>query len=263
MEEKKQLSKIIAVSQNVLDECIRHKILNILFLFAIALIAGTLIVQELSPGAENRTLLDAGYANIELFGFLTVLLSIFIFTYEEFEMRNIWLTLTKPVSRTSYIAGKFLGISLTLFLSISLMFILLLVLSLIAGISLTFNYLWVVFGIFLSLLITISFTVLFTNIASNLNTGIILSIFFYILGHLTENLKPLFSKETISMPVKFILKIVYYLSPNLELFNLKDKIYLTEGNFDLIYIIKISVYAITYILICLIISSLVFEKKEL
>lgn len=263
MKEKNKINKILAVSQNVLDECIRHKILNLLFLFAIALIGGALIIQELSPGSENRTLINAGYACMQIFGFLTVILSIFIFSFEEFEMKNIWLTLTKPISRTSYIIGKFLGVSFTLLLSISLMFILLLSISLVLAIHLNFNYLIATISIFLSLLVTIAFTILFTTISSNLITGIMFSVFIYLLGHLTEHLNALINNEAAAPFMKFILTIIYYLTPNLELFNLKDKIYLVEGTFDLFYLVKILAYSIIYISICLIISSSVFEKKEL
>lgn len=178
-------------------------------------------------------------------------------------MRTIWLTLTKPISRTSYMSGKFLGLSFTLLLSVSLMFILLLFVSLIAGISLTFNYLIIITGIFLSLLVTIAFTLLFTTISTNLVTGIVFSIFVYLLGHLTEHLKLLINKDTASPLVKSILTVVYYLTPNLELFNLKDKIYLMDGNFDLFYLAKILIYAVIYIIICLLVSSSIFEKKEL
>ena len=259
--EKNKFRKILAVTQNILNECIRHKILNILFIFAVAMIGSNLIIQELSPGAEKRTLIDAGYANIELFGFLTVIFSIFIITFEEFEMRDIWITLTKPVSRTTYLAGKFLGISAVLFLNIVIMFILILFLSLLNGVALNFNYLFIITAIFLGLLITISFTILFSVISSNLVTGITFSFFLFIIGHLTENLKALIDKETTGQVLKVFLSLIYYLVPNLSLFNLKDKVYMVDGTFSFIYILEILVYCLFYSVICLVISSVVFNKK--
>jgi ABC-type transport system involved in multi-copper enzyme maturation permease subunit len=261
--EKKQFKKTLAVAQNVLNECIRHKILNILFIFAIAIIGGNFIIKELSPGAEHRTLIDAGYVNIEIFGFLALLFSIFIITYEEFEMRNIWITLTKPISRTTYFLGKFLGICLILFLNISIMFFLLMLLALLNGINLNINYLLIIASIFLELVVAIAFTLLFTVISSNLITGMIFSFFLFLIGHLTEHLKILINKEGTTPILKIILYIIYYLMPNLSLFNLKDKVYSIEGLFPFDYILKILIYASLYSVICLIISSLVFKKKEI
>ncbi|MFH1823862.1 MAG: ABC transporter permease [Candidatus Firestonebacteria bacterium] len=260
--EKNQFKKILAVAQNVLNECLRHKILNILFIFALAIIGGNLIIQELSPGAEHKTLIDAGYVTIQIFGFLTVIFSIFIITFEEFEMRNIWMTLTKPISKTTYLTGKFLGISLTLFLNISIMSLIFMFLALLNGVNLNFNYLLIIASIFLELLITIAFTLLFSVLSSNLITTMIFSFFVFLIGHLTEHLKILINKETTAPITKVILYIIYYLTPNLSLFNLKDKVYSIEGIFPLDYILKILIYGISYIVICLIISSFVFEKKE-
>lgn len=261
--ERQTFKKILAVSQNILNECIRHKILNILFVFTIALIGSSLVIQELSPGAEKRTFIDTGYASIEIFGFLTVMFGLFIITFEEFEMKEIWLTLTKPISRTSYILGKFLGISFTLLLNISIMFILLLLLSLINGIALNLNYLIVIVCIFLSLLITIAFTLLLSVVATNLTTGIVFSTFIFIIGHLTQHLQAVINKDTTPPLLKIILLVIYYSTPNLTLFNLKDNIHMIETYFPLTYILKIFIYAIIYITTCLMISSLSFSKKEL
>jgi len=261
--ERKALNKVLAVAQNVLNECIRHKILNVLFIFAAAIIGGSFIIKELAPGAEKRALVDIGYASIELFGFLTLIISIFLTSFEEFEMRNIWITLTKPLSRTAYLIGKFLGISFALLLNISLMFILLMGLSLLNGVALDLNYLLVIVGVSLSLLVTIAFTLLFSLVSTNLPTGITFASLFFFIGHLSTHLNTLAEKSNTLPALKIVLKVIYYLLPNLSVFNLKDKVYFVDGTFNLLYIFTTTGYAVAYIVVCLIISNIAFSKKEM
>ncbi|OGF49082.1 MAG: hypothetical protein A2231_04580, partial [Candidatus Firestonebacteria bacterium RIFOXYA2_FULL_40_8] len=261
--EKNKLRKILAVAQNVLKECIRHKVLNILFIFAIALIGGSLLIEELSPGAQGRTLINVGYANMELFGFLTIMLSIFIMTFEEVEMRNLWLSLTKPISRSSYLTGKFLGITFVLILTLAVMSVIITGISFTSKVNLNLNYLFIVYAMALGLILTIALTLAFISIATNLTTGLIFASFVFLIGHLTEHLKGVIENPMTSIPAKAVLAVVYYLAPNFSLFNLKDKLYLVNGGFDLSYILQITLYAAIYTFLALYIGIKAFEKKEL
>ena len=261
--EKNKFGKILAVAQNVLNECIRHKVLNILFVFALALIGGSLLIEELSPGAQGRTLINVGYANMEIFGFLTLMLSIFIMTFEEVEMRNLWLSLTKPISRSSYLLGKFLGITFVLLLTIAVMSIIIMGIAFFGRISLNLNYILIVYSMTLGLILTIAFTLAFISIATNLTTGLIFSSFVFLIGHLTEHLKAIIENPLTSEAAKAALFIVYYITPNFSLFNLKDKVYMVDGRFDLSYILLITLYAAVYTFISLLIGTRAFKKKEL
>ena len=254
---------MLSVAQNVLNECIRHKILNILFIFALALIGGALLIEELSPGAQGRTLVNVGYANMEIFGFLTLMLSLFIITFEEIEMRNVWLTLTKPISRSTFFTGKFLGITFVTLLTMAVMFLLIMGLSLISKVSLNLNYLVVVYAMSLGLIVTIAFTLAFITIATNLPTGLIFSSLLFLIGHLTEHLKGIIDNPETSIPAKIALTLVYYVVPNFSLFNLKDKVYMLEGGFDPSYLLIITLYAFVFTFIFLFIGIKAFEKKEL
>jgi len=261
--EKNKFGKILAVAQNVLNECIRHKVLNILFVFALALIGGSMLIEELSPGAQGRTLLNVGYANMELFGFFTIMLSLFIMTFEEVEMRNLWLSLTKPISRSGYMIGKFLGIVFVLLLTLLVMGVIITGISLLNKINLNFNYILIVFSLSLGLILTIALTLAFISIATNLTTGLIFSSFVFLIGHLTEHLKGVIENPKTPDAAKAALSFIYYLTPNYSLFNLKDKVYMVDGSFDGFYILQITIYAAIYTFVALYIAIKAFEKKEL
>lgn len=56
---------------------------------------------------------------------------------------------------------------------------------------------------------------------------------------------------------KYILELVYYVLPNMRTLNYRD--YLKQVNPD---ILKVSLYAVGYILIIVAISNIIFSKKK-
>ncbi len=255
--------KLLAVAGNTFKECVRHRILNVLLIFAAAMIGGSFLIRELAPGAEDRALIDTGLALTELFGFLTVVLSLFITSYEEFEMRNIWITLTKPVSRRLFLAGKFLGICLTVTINTLLMLLLLLAL---AGINLTtvnLSFIAASLGILLTLYVSVGFTMLFMVASTNLTTGTLFAVLFYLIGHLTQNLKAIISGQKTAEAVKFTATVFYYILPDFAAFNFREQLYLSAGSIHYPLLFKASAYGLLYALICLLIAGFAFSKKEL
>ena len=260
---KERIEKILAVAGNTFKECVRHRILNVLLIFAAAMIGGSFLIRELAPGAEDRALIDTGLALTEIFGFLTVVLSLFITSYEEFEMRNIWITLTKPVSRGIFAAGKFAGICLTVTVNTLMMLSLLLLLARINSAAVNTSFIAAALGILLTLYVSAGFTMLFMLTATNLTTGTLFSVLFHLIGHLTQNLKTLIASPKTAAAVKFTASVFYYVLPDFAAFNFRDQIYLSGGVFHYPLLLKASAYGAFYALACLLIAGFAFSKKEL
>src|SRR5438034_8112913 len=110
------MTAIWAISSLTLKEAIRNKILYLLFFFAIVLIVFSWITGQLTVGDELKIIKDIGQSSIHFFG---VLITIFIgmgLIFREMEKRTIYLILSKPVSRTQFLLGKFTGLAVTLLL---------------------------------------------------------------------------------------------------------------------------------------------------
>lgn len=105
---------IFAIAKNTLSETIRQSIFGVLLAFASFLIA-------MSPAFSMFTFLDSvklvqdmGLATILLSGlFLGVLSSANVIS-KEIEGRTALTVLSKPVSRSSFVLGKFLGIAIAI-----------------------------------------------------------------------------------------------------------------------------------------------------
>ena len=127
------LQRILAIGLNTLREAIRHKLLYTLLFFAFALIGTGVLVSTLSYVEGERILQDVGLAGIRL---MSVGIAVFVgvgLIHGEVERRTIYTILSKPVSRSEFIAGKFLGLVLTIWLQLAIMTVAFVCVSLAVG----------------------------------------------------------------------------------------------------------------------------------
>ncbi len=256
------MKKILAVAEYIFKQSFRNKILNMLIIFAIFSMGFSLIISLLAQESELKMVIDFGLFAIEIFSFLTIALSLAVQMFEETEMKTVSLILVKPIKRYEYLMGKYLGVLFTLFLNILFMLItMMVVIKIKGGDPWSLKMLLAVLYIFISMCILTSTAILLEVVTTSVPSCIIFLFFVYVLGHLTVNLKHMM-EQTQSQTVKMVIDIIYYVMPNMELFNLKDKIYTTEGLFLPQYFTIVSGYAVIYVAITLIAASLIFDKKE-
>lgn len=253
--------QIFAIAQNTFTELVRHKIFNIILVFILIILCTIGFLTELSPGAEKRVILDIGYVSIEILLLLTISLGVALVTFEEKELRTVWLILVKPVARYKYFVGKFLGISMLLATSAVAMTIILTFVCLFSNVLLDFNYLFVIGFIILKMIIMLSIALFFSIVSSSLITQITFTLFLYLLGYLSHHLLSLISNAQ-NIFSKLSLNLVYYIIPHFTYLNLRDQIYLMESSIPFGFIFKAVIYVFVYSSILLIISTLIFEKKE-
>jgi ABC-type Na+ efflux pump permease subunit len=124
------LVRIIVIGRNTLTEAVRQKVLSVLLIFGIVLVASSVFVSTLAtPGLDNAGLFDEqikfvkdfGCGAIGLFGFAIALLSTAQLIPQELHNRTIYTILAKPVRRSEFLLGKFLGVVLLVALCVALM----------------------------------------------------------------------------------------------------------------------------------------------
>src|SRR5271156_6156671 len=124
------LFRILTIGRNTLTEAVRQKVLNVLLIFSLVLVGSSVLVSQLAtPGLDSAGLFDAqikfvkdfGCGAIGLFGFAIALLSTAQLIPQELHNRTIYTILAKPVRRSEFILGKFLGVVLLLALCVALM----------------------------------------------------------------------------------------------------------------------------------------------
>ncbi|HDQ26303.1 MAG TPA: ABC transporter permease [bacterium] len=256
------MRRIAAVAEYIFKQSFRNKILNVLILFAVFSIGFSLVVSELAQEVEIKMIKDFGLFAINLFAFLTLALALTVQLFEENELKTINLIMVKPVARHEYIAGKYLGIVFTILMNVILMLAALMLILWLKGENpWELGLLLQAMYIFLGTAVLASTAMILSVLATSVPGCIIFLFFFYILGHLTVHLKNIASQLDNAL-FQAAADIIYYLLPNLELFNLKDKIYTPEGLFSPQYLLPVIAYAVFYPVLSLVIASLIFRKKE-
>jgi ABC-type transport system involved in multi-copper enzyme maturation permease subunit len=112
---------ILAIARNTFREAIRDRILYGFLFFAICLILFSLVIGELSFHEEIRAVVDIGLAGISFFAVVMAIFLSITLLNKEIEKRTLYTVISKPISRSSYLVGKFWGLVFTLGVLIFLM----------------------------------------------------------------------------------------------------------------------------------------------
>ena len=109
------------VAINVFRESVRDKVLYNLVLFAILLIGASYLIGQITAGQDVKIIKDLGLSATAVFGlFIAVFIGIGLVS-KEVERRSIYGLLAKPIHRYQLVAGKYVGLTLTLAINIALM----------------------------------------------------------------------------------------------------------------------------------------------
>jgi ABC-type transport system involved in multi-copper enzyme maturation permease subunit len=114
-------SRLSAITLNTFREAVRDRVLYNLVLFVLLLVASAPLFSQISIGLEKLMLVNVGLSSISLFG---VIIAIFVgigLVSKEIEKKTLYTILSRPVRRWEFIAGKYLGLLLTLVVNAALM----------------------------------------------------------------------------------------------------------------------------------------------
>ncbi len=253
------MSKIIAISINTVREAFHKKTIYASLLFAFLLIAGSRVFTAISPGAETAFIKDISLGTIVFFGMLISVFSAATLIPADVESKRIWCLLTNPISRFQVILGKFLGVALTILITLFFMGGFLLLFLFLRGAPFDVGLLNALVLIFFQLFLLASITIMGSTFLSQV-TSSIFALFIYLIGHLTPYFEHL-GERMEALSLKFILLSFSKILPNFERFEIKDKLVV---GLDIEYGLVASsiIYALLYSLIVLAIAWVFFNEKE-
>lgn len=260
------LPQLGAIAYNTFKEAVRNKILYNLLIFMSLLIFGSILIATLTVGEQSKIIADIGLASINLFG---VLISIFLgvgLVSKEIEKRTVYTVLSKPISRTHFLIGKYFGLLMTLLVNSTIM-------SLGLCFALMFNeYRWgntiwniewgianAVFLIYLELMILTAVALLFSTFTTS-TLSAIFSLSVYVIGHIGGDLV-LISQKMESSVLHYFFTGIYYIIPNLKQFDVKGQV-VHHIPIKSSYLFFSSSYTLIYVTILLTIASIVFQKRD-
>ncbi len=255
-------SKIYNIAKFTYVENLKKKNFIILFLFIFIVLGSGVLFSMLSPDQEIRVILDLGTAAIEMFAFLSASFIAVRLILQEMEEKTVYLILSRPVCRATYILGRFFGIISVIASYIIIMALSLIVMLLLKGWTFNSYIILISFTIFLKILIITSFSIFLSLISTSSASSFVTIFFLWALGHFAGELKHLnrLLKDS-GIILTPLLQFLYYVLPNFSFLNYKDTFHITNAGFSAYF--YPAGYAIFYSAVIITLSIILFNKKEL
>ncbi|MBC7796850.1 MAG: ABC transporter permease, partial [Pyrinomonadaceae bacterium] len=212
------ISRISVIARNAFREAVRDRVLYNLVLFVLLIIAAAIFLGDLTDGQEARTIVNFGLSAMLVFGaFIATFVGVGLVS-KEIERRTVFAIFAKPVARSEFIIGKYLGLCATLAVNVAVMSV---------GISLALLYvgggkfvttIWAtIFLIFLELTIITAVAILFSSFSGPVLSSL-MTFFVFVIGHLSASLRD-FAESLGTASAKISFNFLYYLLPNLSNFS--------------------------------------------
>lgn len=255
----------LPLALNTLRETIRDKILYVILVFALMMIASSVLLADLSLGQQGRLVVDLGLSAISIFG---LIITIFVGTNlvnKEIDKKTIYLILSKPIRRSEFVLGKFFGLSLTLgviTLAMSLCFFAVLWTTL-RGMGAD-PLVWFPTSamalslIYIEMLLLTAAAIFFSTFASPVMSAMF-TLGLYLIGHMSYDILN-FGKLTGQVMLQQVTQALFFVLPDLERLNLKNVLIQAPVPIDVFG--SSLAYGLLYIAGLLVLSMLIFEGKE-
>ena len=257
------MSKIYVIALNTFREAIRNKILYGVCLFALVLVAVAGFFGSVSVNDQSRVVKDFGIFSLSLAGVISTILTGVSLLNKEVKQKTIHNILSKPVGRSHFLLGKFLGLTATVSLLIALMgFFFIAVMYFIDG-QLDLLLFQAILFILLEVVVLSAVTIFFSACVVETSLAGIFTFAFYLagrsLGYLYAFAEGLFGDSKI---LNFVFEAISWLLPDLRIYSVGDQIVygisVTNGQLGTALL-----YTISYAALALLLGTLFFARREL
>jgi ABC-type transport system involved in multi-copper enzyme maturation permease subunit len=259
------VNEIVTIALNTYKEAVRNKVFYIILVFGLCLLAVSLILASLALGADDRIIKQIGLAAINFFG---ILLTVFVgvnLVYDELNNRTIYTIIAAGVTRNQFLMGKFLGLFLTIVINVLIMaFLLCLLIWFWPQSVVTPSLILAVYLMLFEFMIISAFAILFSSFSTPVLSAV-LTVMCWVIGRMSEDLLE-WSRQLFEDGAVFIanlLMVIYYVVPNLAIFNIQNQVVYREdigaiGYAFLLY----PFFAIGYAGILLVLATFSFARRD-
>lgn len=261
------LARIWAVALNTFREAMRNRVLAVLVLFAVGLMAFSLVLGELSLHEEVRVIKDIGLAGISFVG---ILISLFLgvnLLSKELDRKTVFFVIPKPLHRWEFLLGKFTGMAVTLGLLTGLMAVVLAGFVVSNGGTHGIAMLRAELLILLELLLLTTVAMLFSAFSSPYLSAMFTGSL-WIIGRNTPELTAFAGGKLKDTPLGSVLDGVAAVVPDFHLFyisggNLEGNVVsIHEGFVSWSYVAQAAGYATLYGGACLLLAMALFARRD-
>lgn len=266
------MSTVWKVAVSVFRESVRDKVLYNLVFFAVLLMAASYLIGQLTAGQDVKIIKDLGLAAIATFG---LLIAVFIgigLVWKEVERRSIYSLLAKPLTRSQFIVGKYLGLGITLVVNVTAMVAAFYVVLAYMGATTpeaartawaspaTDPAMLKAVGLILVELLLVTAIALFFSTFSSPFLSAILTLGLWVIGHFNADLRNF--QAVVDSPVAaFVARGLYYVLPNFGAFDIKHQV-VHALPVPAMYLVTTVAYGAVYVTLLLVAAVAVFSRRD-
>lgn len=254
-------------------EGIRNRSLYGICIFAALLFVANFIISGMMMQEVGKVAVDIALSTVSLAGLLLVLFVGVSLMAKDLDKKTIYMVLARPISRSRYIAGKYIGMILLILTSVSVLgafaFASIYLIKFSFGYFSRFSPALVLLAIAftaLMLMLVSAISFVFSSFSSSSFTTFVLTTITYIIGHSISDVKKLIESAssigiTVSPVTQSLVKGAYYVFPNLSFFDIK--IQAAHGlDVSPSYVLFVVIYGIAYSSVLIALATIAFRKKE-
>ncbi len=255
-------------------EGIRNRALYGITILALLLFIVTSLISSLFMQEVGKVAVDIALSAVSFSGLLLVLFVGINLMAKDLDKKTIYMVLSRPISRSQYIVGKFLG--MVILIIITMMFLSIFAVLSIQLIRITHPTFFTRFSwpmIFLalsfntlSMILLSALAFLFASFTSTSFITLVLTVIAYIIGQSLSDVKALVeAPQTVGIQVSSVtvklVQIAYYLFPNLSIFD--TKIQAAHAlPLSLSYTFWTATYGLVYTALAITGAAVLFRRRE-
>lgn len=261
---------VITFKEGIRNRALFGIVLMAMFLFGLNISVANFFMRDV-----GKVTVDMNLSALTFAGLLLVLFVGINLMAKDIDRKTIHLVLSKPISRTQYIFGKYLGILFFIAASLFLLFILscltiLLLQSMYSNYFSSFSWLmffYACFFVYMKLAVLSAIVVFFSSITSSSLITLIFSVSIYVAGATIEEVvfyvdSQLSAKEQlVSDSLRTFIDMLSYLLPNFSVFDFS----LEAAHNLAVTVERFSItigYGVLYSFITLALASILFARRE-
>lgn len=254
------VEQIKALSVSFVKVAFRSKGMVGILLTGIILVVLTNLMLNLYIGERARTLETSGFFIVGLWGLLTSVYLGATVVNKEIQDKTVYLFLVRPMSRSTYLIGKWSGVVATLliiFVGISTAFLLNLKMN---GVAILAPHFMALTCIFMEWVILATFSVMFSTFTTPFLNGLFVY-FVWMLGHLSNDIL-VYYRNVSDQSYAMLLKIIHILLPNLEAINFRSEVIYGKSIEPIVFGMALSV-SFLWMVSILLLGIMIFSLRKL
>jgi len=247
------------LGRNTFREAVRDRVITGALVFGGLLVAAAALLAPLTLGEHERVVRDMGLSAIALFSMLMIVAAGTGLVFREIERKTIHTILALPVSRASFIVGKFVGLYGTVLAAIGILGLVYLGVVALFGGGVRAELMVALGLVALEAAVMTAVAVFFSSVASPMLSALF-TVLMYIGGNLSADMK-LLAERFESPAIDVLMEILTMIVPALQTFHVRNNLLagipVSSGQISFA-----AGYTALYVAMVLLVTVLAFSRRD-